>query len=227
MATTKNKPNYLLFWFIILSGIIHVGIILKICGLLKPRHWIYIPIKFTNTMPKNIKTHLPSPPIPTKLPVPLKASELKPIQEDVLPIKPIKIHKQIPMQEKPLEAPKIEDIEPSINPQAIISEFENAKNKFQQYAAIIRARIESSKHYPAQARRLRIEGTTILKFVISGKGKLINVKIIKSSGKQILDKAALEAVKKAAPFPEAPPPFYYKKEITFTIAINFRLKNFM
>ncbi len=227
MIATKKRPNYLLLCFIILSTIIHLGIILKVCGLLKPRHWVYIPIKFTNTIPKNIKTCLPSPPLPSRPSIPLKVPKLKSIQENDIPIEAMKIHQEIPILEKPFKAPKIENVKPFINPQAIISEFENAKDKFQQYALMIRTQIERSKHYPAKARRLGIAGTTILKFMISGKGDLLTIKIVKSSGEQILDKAALEAIEKAAPFPEAPPPFNQKKKIMFTIAINFRLKDFM
>lgn len=49
--------------------------------------------------------------------------------------------------------------------------------------------------YPAWARRIGMEGTVILKILVSREGNALKVELAKSSGYDILDKAAAEAVK--------------------------------
>ncbi|MFN4245434.1 MAG: energy transducer TonB [Brevinematia bacterium] len=49
--------------------------------------------------------------------------------------------------------------------------------------------------YPVQAKIMKIEGSVMIEVTISKDGKVINPKIIESSGYQILDNSALEYVK--------------------------------
>ena len=49
--------------------------------------------------------------------------------------------------------------------------------------------------YPEQARRRRLEGTVVLEALVGGKGKVDNVTVHASSGHQLLDEAALRAVR--------------------------------
>lgn len=51
--------------------------------------------------------------------------------------------------------------------------------------------------YPEKARQLGIEGTTVVQMLIDVTGRIMDVRIIKSSGSELLDKAAFEAAKKA------------------------------
>lgn len=67
--------------------------------------------------------------------------------------------------------------------------------------SLIRTSIERTKAYPAAARRRGIEGTATAEFAISGNGRPVNIRIVRSSGSQILDAAALETITRAAPFP--------------------------
>ncbi|MBU4320489.1 MAG: energy transducer TonB [Thermodesulfovibrionales bacterium] len=66
---------------------------------------------------------------------------------------------------------------------------------------IIRNSIERVKTYPLLARKRGIEGTVHISFGISRQGKPQNIKILKSSGSNILDTATLDIVKKASPLP--------------------------
>ena len=59
-------------------------------------------------------------------------------------------------------------------------------------------------HYPEQASRLGIYGNLKLKVSIDKNGKLINVEILESSGQEMLDQAALQIVRLAAPFEPLP-----------------------
>jgi len=60
-------------------------------------------------------------------------------------------------------------------------------------------RVAELKRYPSSARLNGQEGKVILKAVIRADGHLIEVSVQKSSGHQILDAAAVEAVKLACP----------------------------
>lgn len=54
--------------------------------------------------------------------------------------------------------------------------------------------------YPEEAARKIIVGEVTLRFKLSKDGNLLAVYIIKTSGEEILDSAAIKAIKKAAPF---------------------------
>lgn len=58
--------------------------------------------------------------------------------------------------------------------------------------------------YPRVARLSQQEGTVLVSFTISKDGTVSELKIASSSGFALLDKNALEAVNKAAPFPRPP-----------------------
>lgn len=49
--------------------------------------------------------------------------------------------------------------------------------------------------YPAFARRMRMEGTVMLKVLVSSQGTTLKVEVLNSSGYEILDKAAVGSVK--------------------------------
>lgn len=69
------------------------------------------------------------------------------------------------------------------------------------YLRIIREIIEKTKVYPALARKKGIEGKVFLRFKINPNGEVEEVKIIKSSGSEILDKTSIETLKRSAPLP--------------------------
>lgn len=82
----------------------------------------------------------------------------------------------------------------------------------------IRAAIEKAKNYPPLAKKRGIEGTATTEFTINGKGYPENIRIVRSSGSDILDTAAKNTVLKASPFPfvkggiEVPITFRIEKE---------------
>jgi TonB family protein len=78
------------------------------------------------------------------------------------------------------------------------------KFDFQAYQAAVRARIEAAKQYPMAARKRHLEGNVIISFRLSRKGKVITTEIVKSSGNELLEKAALSAVQDGAPYPIYP-----------------------
>ena len=65
----------------------------------------------------------------------------------------------------------------------------------------IRAAIEKAKSYPPLARKRGLEGTVTAEFTISAKGYPENIRIVRSSGHEILDSAAKKTILRASPFP--------------------------
>jgi protein TonB len=62
-------------------------------------------------------------------------------------------------------------------------------------------RIEAVKRYPKMARKMGIEGTVVVRFKLKPGGQVEAVEVMESSGYEILDKASLETVRDASPFP--------------------------
>ena len=82
-------------------------------------------------------------------------------------------------------------------------------------------RVEELKRYPAEARGDRAEGKVIVKAVIKEDGSVGNVEVVRSSGFQSLDQAALELMRHAGPFNL--PRELGKPQVTIQIPLNYRL----
>lgn len=68
----------------------------------------------------------------------------------------------------------------------------------------VRRKIEARKKYPASAWNAGIEGRAGVRMTILKNGQLGKVEIVDTSGREILDNAALQSVRDAAPFPPIP-----------------------
>jgi len=88
-------------------------------------------------------------------------------------------------------------------------------------AGSILQRIEPLKRYPAAARLEKQEGRVVVRAVILADGQLASSEIAKGSGHEILDQAALEAVRQAAPFTLARP--LEKDRVTIHIPLSYTL----
>lgn len=76
--------------------------------------------------------------------------------------------------------------------------------KYASYFAQIKRKIELVWSYPPEAGRQGLFGKLLLKFTILKDGTLADMKLIDSTGHQILDEEALHAVKMASPYPPFP-----------------------
>jgi len=81
-----------------------------------------------------------------------------------------------------------------------------AKDDIKKYLFYVRDKLQENLSYPLMAKRLQIEGTVIVRFVIEKDGSVNEntIKIVKSSGSKILDRQAIITVKNSIPF--KPPP---------------------
>jgi len=67
--------------------------------------------------------------------------------------------------------------------------------------SLIIRKIEAAKRYPRMARKMGIEGSAVVRFKLRPEGQVEAAELVDSSGSEILDKASLETVRAAAPFP--------------------------
>jgi len=72
--------------------------------------------------------------------------------------------------------------------------------EYDQFYALIRRHIQQALFYPASARRRELTGTVLLEIVLRSDGGIGRVEVLRSSSHQMLDDAAVETVKRAAPF---------------------------
>jgi periplasmic protein TonB len=87
----------------------------------------------------------------------------------------------------------------------------------------LEAWLASHRIYPEEARRRGEQGTVTLRFTVQPSGRVVDVSVVRSSGSQLLDKAA-EAMLRGA----AVPPFdalMSQEPITTTVQIHYRLED--
>jgi periplasmic protein TonB len=87
-------------------------------------------------------------------------------------------------------------------PSAVSGPENSAAAKFQQ--ALMR-HVARYQRYPNAARSQRLEGKVDTQFSMSRDGKLLGVWVRTSSGQTVLDKEAMETIRRAQPLPPIPP----------------------
>jgi periplasmic protein TonB len=89
--------------------------------------------------------------------------------------------------------------------------------KTQLTAALMR-----NKRYPVSARSRGEEGVAQVFFSLDRQGRLLESRVVRSSGSASLDEEALALLRRAQPFP--PPPLDWSDELNFSVPIRFNLK---
>lgn len=82
-------------------------------------------------------------------------------------------------------------------------------------------RVEELKRYPADARLEQAQGKVVVKVVIREDGSVVDVEVIKSSGFQSLDQAALDLMHQAGPFNLTRP--LGKPTLAIRVPINYAI----
>ena len=72
------------------------------------------------------------------------------------------------------------------------------------YFQLVKMRIQALKAYPEKAKKRHQQRLVVIQFHLEKKGRGSTVRVHENSGNRILDQAAVQAVHKAAPFPQAP-----------------------
>ncbi|MDI6782332.1 MAG: energy transducer TonB [bacterium] len=147
--------------------------------------------KFKPKKPEPVSEKVIEEPVPEPLP------EEEPAIESVKMEEP-----QVASQ--PIEQETIQKVISSSVEQETIQKIDFARIAIQNYQKKVRSKIEQAKRYPVFARRNEIEGVIKVQFTILSDGRVEGIKIINSSNNKILDTAACNTIKQAAPFPPVP-----------------------
>jgi protein TonB len=84
--------------------------------------------------------------------------------------------------------------------------------------------MKQKRVYPRSARRLKLEGTVLVEMVINREGEIIKVRVARSSGHELLDKAAIAQVQKLRRVPKIPRELN-RPSMTFKIPFDYRLQS--
>lgn len=93
------------------------------------------------------------------------------------------------------------------------------------YAALLKSWLGRHMHYPVQARLNGIEGTAVVRVVMSRDGRILSYQLEQSSGHAVLDREAIEAVKRSAPLPPLPPEMK-QIELKLRLPLVFSVRNY-
>ena len=179
--------------------------------------------------PKTVMPPAPKPPAPKPIPKPLPKPMPKPVIHHVAP-KPV-----VP---PPLPAPKVQappapvpDTHPAMPvaapappappppPAPPAPDLASIKADFE---AQLRSAIQAAVHYPTAARLMRLTGKTLVAFTYRD-GQISGVRVVTSGGSDLLDSAAMDAVR-SAPYP-ATPTQLQGQSMTFDIWVRFHLND--
>jgi protein TonB len=158
-------------------------------------------------VPKPVTAPQPPKPKPRMPEPPKKVVKAEPISEKIPPREP----ERPPEPQPATKAPSVAGVEGKAGTQVS----RNAGNaddsagggipgRAVDYMAILQAWLEKHKEYPRNARLRRMEGTTLLYFVMDRDGKVLDFRIQKSSGFDLLDHEVEAMIQRAQPLPQMP-----------------------
>jgi len=226
----RKRPNWLLRGFVFVSLGIHAVALIHISGLYNSQAVTYIELTLQGKERPAARS-IPRPPQRRKTVPPLDAQKAAPVLS--VPVKPPPVPpaaRITPVENQTLveslaapdlsEVPKPEAVAwspPSIGPSG-----PGSYSSSMDYFSMVRMRIESRKKYPHSARERQNEGRVVVRFVIGTDGMLNEAAIAERSHYQVLNQAALEAVRNASPFPR-PPERLFSGPVSLEVSIVFEL----
>ncbi len=212
MEEAEKRPNFLFWGFIIISSLVHILVFLYTSGVYRSRKTSCIEF-FMDQRSKPDTRALPEPRLRKRI----KAEQL-PVSTAVQQFKMDAVNENFDLPAMPGSF-NIASCEVTLpGPEDGNSGAMTAESYFK----LVYMRINQFKKYPESAKFRGIEGRVKIQFVLSDKGVLSEIKIIRSSRHNDLDRAALEAVNRASPFP--PPPMAMEKApLRLSVTILFEL----
>ena len=228
MSPAKRKmkrPNRLLQGLIIFSLGIHFILFLYISRIYGSKALSYIELTLTDTSRPETRV-IPRPRPRPKISEVLQEVKRIRVTQPVMRVKQIKIDPVNNYSEGLMEGIPIPTLdsgpEEGVGDYRVTDylgnnvEFGSQKD----YYDMVSLRIESVKKYPEQARAMQKEGRVTVQFVIGLDGIVKDARIIEPCRHDILNKAALQAVKDASPFPK-PPKRFFDRDIPLQLKIIF------
>ncbi len=218
MSDELQKPNWLLRGLILLSVGVHLLLLLHMTHFYRPRDISRIELTLKQTS-SSFQRQIPKPrPRFESLSDPYDKSVAGDLHERHTPMKPLQYAMPAPMDANRLmvkknipRIPVMEDTEvaewqdePEMSSGLVPVTGESRVMTERAYTGLVQKKIEAVKQYPKRAQRHNDQGVVKIVFTIGNDGELISADILESSGSRILDRAAMDAVKRASPFASPP-----------------------
>lgn len=156
------------------------------------------------------------------IPVPRSKPDFAPPEEraEAKPQRPRNVEKS---RERPRKRDEKEATPPSRQMVSDVGQRqrEAGNDRVSNYPGRVVKKLRRALRYPSAARRDRLRGEANVRFTVLASGAISGVRVTSSSGSPVLDKAAIQTVRRAAPFPDIPPAAG-RSSWTFTVPLAFR-----
>ena len=100
---------------------------------------------------------------------------------------------------------------------------EEARGLQRGYYNSLNALMRRARDYPRAARRQGLEGVVLVELVVDAAGRLVSSRVVRSSGHEVLDEAALADVRRLERLPE-PPRALNRRSLKLHIPFEYRLQ---
>ena len=221
-ADGQKQPNWVLWAMVVISLGIHLVIFVRIADLYDSdtRHVIELTVRKENPWQRSI----PRPRVHRKAPEVSKVSEIDAAKPEVPDIKMDPVDADVPETiAEEISAPDTSGLSADVADWQPDAGGAGRYVTRKDYFDMLRLKIESSKEYPESARRKQLQGRVVVGFTLDPDGTLASAEIVESSRHPELDRAALNAVKNAAPFPR-PPGSLFEGPLRMNIPVLFELR---
>lgn len=165
---------------------------------------VSVPQRIQPTQP-NIATMVSSDPI-------VKAQKLE-----------VKVENEVVLPHQPVAVAQVSQNDPNVvsisKPMPPISPVDVEEQYLDDHLSTIRDILVKYRKYPSQALRLKQEGAVKVTFRLKQNGEVEDVRVVGSSGYEILDDDAMALIQKSAGYFPKPP-----KAVRITVPLNYALK---
>jgi protein TonB len=225
----RGRPNWVLAGLLAVSLVFHAWILGHIAGLYESKALTYLEVGFeekknpaARSIPRPPERKRPPeterPQVAQASPIPVKAVQPPPQQAPAMAQKALV---------EPIDVPDRPDVKMPeafswAQPSAAAPAGPSPHGAAEDYFSMVRMKIESRKRYPPAAMKMQMHGRVSVRFSIEADGAVSGLQVIVPSRYQLLNEAALDAVKAASPFPR-PPSRLFSGPVHVEISIVFEL----
>lgn len=224
-----KRPDFLMSSLVCVSILIHFFIYLHISGIYRSNALQYIELALANVSSPVDRAIPRPPPRPKMLDQPLDAEPIVAKPSVVPRVQPIRMEPaggNFP--EGVMEQIDTPDIDAAARAGGEIyaldavptggAAYATGKN----YLEMIVLKIEANKRFPEAAKSMRQEGRVAVAFTVTLAGQVRDIHIEKPCRHELLNQAAVQAVRNAAPFPR-PPVKFFQNDIPLKLHIIFEI----
>lgn len=158
-----------------------------------------------------------------EVPVPTPKPDHQPTEDPEPRPQPKRTHAEKPRPHNAPDKPRRETAQPSRRAEAGAGRQQTRPGNaaVSNYPGKVVTKLKRALRYPPAARRDRLRGEVLIRFTVLASGSIDGVRVARSSGSPVLDKAALDTVRRAAPFPDIPPAAG-RSSWAFSVPLSFR-----